>query len=35
MKTNVLEQGPESFAVHASHIAGKSTQTAHKIDAAE
>jgi glutaconate CoA-transferase, subunit A len=35
MKTNVLERGPEAFAVHASHIAGKTTQPAHKIDAVE
>jgi glutaconate CoA-transferase subunit A len=28
MKANVLEQGPDAFAVHSSHTAGKSTQTA-------
>jgi hypothetical protein len=37
MKTNVLDKGPEAFAVYAmsKRTAGKSTQPAQKIDAAE
>jgi glutaconate CoA-transferase, subunit A len=37
MKTNVLDKGPEAFAVHtmSKRTAGKSTRPAQKIDAAE